>query len=441
MVRLRATVTTEGKNVSFTDVDGEDWADDVPVRPPLPLDDRVWRHPSELGIHSTGPVPLVSPASRSMWSVALASGLVGAALATAVLLVLERDGGRSRSGPSQLASVAVSLPRPEPVPTTTMPAVAQPVTTTTTVPTPRTTTTMRVVTTTMAVPVTTVAPATTVAPVAAPLGPQMVSVRGSDAGQGPIGAIVLAPDLVAVPTGALVGPEAWVSWPEGVEVSGQVLGTDAVLGVTFVGVPSANVPAQAASGTTAVSTGGQVMVQQPDGTGVPATITEIGCSGIGPGGDQLWAMVGLDTPVPTGTIVFDGAGVVGMVVAPDDDGPGSIVAPVEVLGALADTRAATGTMQRAWLGMSVGGDERGAPVVTEVQPGSPAEAAGVGVGDVVAAIDGHRLDAAGRFLLLAWASSGAPMTIELQRADQTVTLTVTPQLRPVELSASATPAG
>jgi S1-C subfamily serine protease len=170
-------------------------------------------------------------------------------------------------------------------------------------------------------------------------------------------------------------------------------------------------------------------------------VTEIGCSGLGPDGGQLWAMLALDTEVAPGTIVYDGAGVVGMVITPDDDGPGSVVAPMELLGALARTRAETGTMQRAWLGMSVGGDGSSAPVITEVQPGSPAEAAGLAVGDTVVAIDGHRIDVPGRFLLAAWASAGAPMMIELERAGAPLNVTVTPQLKNVDLlSASAAPA-
>lgn len=55
--------------------------DDAPVfRAPLPPDDRLWRHPSELGRPAPAPV-----ARRGAWPLALASGLTGAVLAVGLL--------------------------------------------------------------------------------------------------------------------------------------------------------------------------------------------------------------------------------------------------------------------------------------------------------------------------------------------------------------------
>ena len=69
----------------------DDIADDEPpVRPLLPPDDRVWRHPTEIGaVPPTAPIgptaaPPVAPPDphdrRSTWTVPLLSGLIGAVL-------------------------------------------------------------------------------------------------------------------------------------------------------------------------------------------------------------------------------------------------------------------------------------------------------------------------------------------------------------------------
>lgn len=374
----------------------------------------------------------------------MAGGLVGAALAVGVMLILQRDGaGRNRSGPIQLASVSVSRQAPSPTPSTTVWALGEPDPVTTTTAAPTTTRLTRPIpattTTTVAVPV--LPPTTTMAPAPAPVAPIMVAAR-SASHPGPIGAVVLSAEMVAIPSG-MIGTDldVWVSWPDGAEVLGRVFGSDPNTGTTLVAVTTTGLPSAPTSRSTTLGTGSQVHLLGPDGTTAMATITEVGCSATGLDGGQLWAMLSIDQPVAAGVLVHDGTSVLGLVVAPDDDGVGSIVAPIEVLAAMEQTRRETGTVQRAWLGMSVGGDGTAAPTVTEIQPGSPAELAGLAVGDTMVSINGQPIDGAGRFLLVAWASTGSPVVIEVDRAGTRVSTSVTPVLRAVELSASATAGG
>lgn len=68
----------------------DDDADDDGLRmnPPLPPDDRLWRHPSELGAHAPGggSVAVQQPTGRPItWSVAIVAGLTGAVLSAGVI--------------------------------------------------------------------------------------------------------------------------------------------------------------------------------------------------------------------------------------------------------------------------------------------------------------------------------------------------------------------
>ena len=70
----------------------DDDADDdgAAPRPPLPPDDRLWRHPSEIGLHGPGPSAVVVDAHRSAprgsaWTVVIAAGVTGAVLAAGLL--------------------------------------------------------------------------------------------------------------------------------------------------------------------------------------------------------------------------------------------------------------------------------------------------------------------------------------------------------------------
>lgn len=74
--------------------------EDRPLFTYLPPDDRLWRHPSELREHPTGPHPvLLAPSARPglarTWTVALLAGVVGALVASGVGVVAGGFDGRT----------------------------------------------------------------------------------------------------------------------------------------------------------------------------------------------------------------------------------------------------------------------------------------------------------------------------------------------------------
>jgi hypothetical protein len=70
-----------------TDDDADD--EGPGIGPPLPPDDRLWRHPSELTAWGSGSTPTTSatPPRGAVWPIAVVAGLVGAALCGAALAV------------------------------------------------------------------------------------------------------------------------------------------------------------------------------------------------------------------------------------------------------------------------------------------------------------------------------------------------------------------
>lgn len=92
-------------------MDGADWADDEPfeARPPLPPEDRLWRHPSELASSplpaGPGPSTLVAAETGTRWG--RRTGLFVVATAGAVLVAFAFH-LTFRPGPSGSQSAGVS---------------------------------------------------------------------------------------------------------------------------------------------------------------------------------------------------------------------------------------------------------------------------------------------------------------------------------------------
>lgn len=79
--------------------------------------------------------------------------------------------------------------------------------------------------------------------------------------------------------------------------------------------------------------------------------------------------------------------------------------------------------------MTVG--ERFTPTdIDDITPGSAAEQAGLQPHDVIVGVDGHTVDSFEDLRELVAANTGTPMQIEIRRAGQDLTLTVTPTIKP-----------
>ncbi len=93
----------------------EDEPDDAPgFGPPLPQDDRLWRHPSELGSGTPITVVTAPPNRRRTVGIGVASGLVGAA---AMLVIVFAVGGFETRRPVRpVETIQLSAPK-DPAPT------------------------------------------------------------------------------------------------------------------------------------------------------------------------------------------------------------------------------------------------------------------------------------------------------------------------------------
>jgi S1-C subfamily serine protease len=331
-------------------------------------------------------------APRSSWAVALAGGLVGAAIATAVVLTLDRGGDgstRFAAEPSDLtlaSTVAPPLATAAGVPATTAPVSTMPATSTTVAPT------TTVATTTTSVP----APATTMATVRTTLPPPSTDavgalfVRAAGAAES-VGAVPVSASMLVTAAEAVNGVQQLEVLVGDQVLAARVLAVEPSTGVVLLAVEGT--PLTPAPVGSAVSLASGTTVRAISGAGGSnATVSKLGCTGVAGDGTTLSAMVGLQQEVPAGTVLAHRDQVVGLVVAPDDDTDGSLAVPIDVALALGRSYADSGSFQRAWFGLSVGTGPNGtSTVVTDVQTGSPAAVAGVQVGDHVIGVDGRVL--------------------------------------------------
>src|SRR5581483_622692 len=71
---------------------------------------------------------------------------------------------------------------------------------------------------------------------------------------------------------------------------------------------------------------------------------------------------------------------------------------------------------------SAGWDERGEIQLVEVEPGKPADIAGLKKGDIIVSVNGQSIHSAGRLQELTKASNGKPVEIEYERNGKKATV-------------------
>ena len=375
---------------------------------PLPPEDRLWRHPSELvggpGAPSawTTPEPPPTP-RRTMAAAAVASAaLAGAVTAVAVLWMTSADAPATsvtRAGAAGTATTAsfggASVPTDE---------------------------------------------------LAGRYAPSLVQVEAERDGawyQGTgfwlddAGAIGVAAPLVAGATRLTVRDDA------GNPIEAAAVATDDATGIAVIataelsGAPIAEDVAELRTGAAvaaiAASGGGSA-----PGRVLPATVSAVDVRS----GSDAWVWHGvaqLDramTADGTGCVVVDGSGdLLGVVVGNDGDDGFAVVVPADDALAVAHDLLDDGEVRRAWLGVQATDlptDEAmrlevaGGAVVTEVTAGSPAEAAGLSVGDVVVAVgEASVRDASDLVMVLRDQHPGDVAEVAVLRDDREVTAEVT----------------
>jgi S1-C subfamily serine protease len=339
---------------------------------PIPPHERVWRHPSEVGSSQwTATEPPLALGRGLM----VATGVVGVLLAGGLVWAMLPSGGPTVTASSSTLSLALASSTSE-APVTTLPPQG----------------TAPVTTPPSNAPVT--SPATTVPPPAVPV-------------------VVLADDPTAMATSVVVGEQVFlittlaaigdrqrvqVVGNDGASTDASLVWSDASAGLAVLAAPTADIAGSV----------GTANLPDP-GTGVQVVSTS--------------GLVGASlTVAPDGSTVLDG-------VAPesvaegspvlDPDGrmvgvcTGSKVVPVQLPAAVRDLLAKL----RGWVGISLAGSDDDAPVLVGLEPGGPADEAGLLDGDQILSIDGFPIDSIGE---LQWTIArhlpGDTITVEVLRA-------------------------
>ena len=382
-----------------------------PRGPLLPPDDRIWRHPSEVGATLRGRARRVRRRSRlpkptRNWRIALLAGTIGGMLAAGTAAATDVFGLRTAASVIRL----VHVPPPRASVSNTAGSVAA---------------------------------SAGVAHVADGASRRLVLVRVGTEGGGrhtTTGVLLSGArtDLVVVPDAAVDDAKSLtVATEGGPEVAATEVGDDGDTGVAVMrasALPSPG-PGPALPDTVPAATTGQLVVAvalDPGRGGVVVGVgtvraadTQMTAEGRAPYLDVME----LDAPLPAGTpggLVLDGRGTpIGLTLAVRGEAGSqrSYAAPLSVVRDSAAQLAATGHVVHAWLGVeghdldakaAAGLGLTGGAEVTAVQPGSPAAGAGLQGDDVIGEVDGQPV-----YSMLELRAS-----LRLRRPGESVTLTV-----------------
>lgn len=350
-----------------------EWDDDADgpgaFRRPLPPEDRVWRHPSEVGSVRAAPAPPPPRRSRT-WAVALAAGLAGAAAVTLVVAATGGLGGRvvERQVVERLRVAPASLQGAEAGEAG-------------------------------------VVAAREVSPAVVRL--EVRTLGGNTSGSG----VIVEPDGYLVTNAHVVedalGIDAVLA--DGRVLAARAVGSDQVTGVAVVKIDAPDLAVAPVGSSAGLSVGEPlVVIGSPLGLAGGPSVTLGVVSALGrrvdpPEADPLYGMIQTDVPIAPGSsggALVDRRGtVVGLTTAIGTTLGGAVevgfATPMEVVRDVADDIIRTGAARHGWLG--IGGVDlapaeaeslgvTGGVAVGQLTAGGPAEGAGLLVDDVIVAV-------------------------------------------------------
>lgn len=361
--------------------DEEGQEDEGPLFAWLPPEDRLWRHPSEVGADGPAPVPRPRPSwpATHVWTVALAAGLVGALLTSALLVVtgslFPRATTRVIEGTETPTSLLTNQTDPPGGAAQTWPQVAK------------------------------------------ALAPSVVAVTSSVGGSGgQTGSGVIfetgagTTDIITSKDLLQSGGSVQVQFNDGRSLPAHLVGTDQATDIAVLSVPvkDGNLPYW---GTVANLSDAQSVLAMgastaSDGGYVQGTVTGLDQAVPDQNDSMLVGMVAISGgPVPSGTdggAVVDQAGeVVGIDTASAATSSSSqsvtYAVPVDQAMRVANQIISKRQPTHPWLGIEASTDvtqAKGGPagaLVTQVYPGTPAWSAGLRPDDIITSIAGQRV--------------------------------------------------
>ena len=386
--------------------------DEPPFRRPPSQDDRLWRHPSEVGSDEEATPKLIS--QRRAWLFVTVAAL-GASVLTAGLVVA-LDAARDGASVSQTVVTRASATTP-------------------------------------------LVPADPAVEIGERVRPAIVQVRSQRPGAGVSGsAVFFRSDGHLLTNAHVVESAASISivLANGRELPGRVVGTDKVTDAAVVKVDGGPFPV-ADLGTAADLKVGQMAVAMGSplalagGPSVTVGVVSALHRSVRTRGDKaLFDMIQTDAPISAGSsggALLDRQGrVIGITtaIAVSDAGPEGLgfAIPIDVARSVAEELIATGKATHPWMGVE-GVDVDGATahdlnldggaMLNQVLEGSPAEAAGISARDIVVAVDGKPVASMGSLVVTLRAHRpGDTVRIEVVRDRQRTTRTLTLGERPAD---------
>ena len=396
--------------------DGDD--DDTPVGgAPLPQDDRLWRHPSELGLPIGSAVTGSSTASDAsgtrLWAIAVVAGLIGSALSLGVVAVA-----------GNLSSDVVAKPGVE-----------------------------RIAVRPLAELSLASSSGQGIIAIAKSVAPAVARIEGTaENGKTLASAILVRSDGYLATNAHLVAhlTDLVVVLSDGTELVGRVAGIDTMTDIAIVKVERDDLAVATLGSATGLQSGqAAIAIGSPLGPAGGPTVTVGVISALGrrvnsADGIELHDMIQTDAPTAVGSsggALCDGSGsVIGMTTAistSTDPGANALgyAIPVDIVRAVADDIIATGSARHSWLGVE-GADldatnakdigVTGGAKVTKVVDNSPASLAGLQSDDVITALDGSNVTSMSAFVVaLRGHHPGDSITLQILRGSASQTMIVT----------------
>jgi S1-C subfamily serine protease len=399
--------------VPFDDADD----DDAPVSgPPLPPDDRLWRHPSELGLPTAAGVmdsTTTDSSGTRLWAVAVVAGLIGSALSLGVVAVAGRLSDES------ITQTAVERVAVRPAAEYRMAS----------------------------------ASGQDVIAIAKSVTPAIARIESmTDRGKTIASAVLLRSDGYLATNAHVIADldEMLVVLSDGSEQAARLVGTDAATDIAILKIDRDQLPVAVLGSATELQAGQlAIAIGSPLGpAGGPSVtlgvISSLGRRVEGADGTELRDMIQTDAPSAVGSsggALCDGSGsVIGMTTAVStsaDSGANALgyAIPVDIVRAVAHDIIDTGSARHSWLGVE-GADldasnakdmgVTGGAKVTKVVDNSPASIAGLLSDDVITSVDGVKVMSMSAFVVaLRGRHPGDAITLEVRRGAELQTMVVT----------------